>query len=488
MSPQIKIDRIEILLPVIIATFYVAVNSDSTSPFLPFRQTHIDSQIFQYMGYSIMNGKVPYTDLFDHKGLLLFFLNGLGLLISKTYGIMLLQVINLSATIYVWYKGLVFVKERLYKYLIIIAILFCLSVYDSVGNCTEEWSLFFLSYPLMVYTNYVHKGQKFIETYKLFSIGICVGAICLLRINNVAPVLGIFIYCAYKAIKEGEYNYLFRSIFLIFVGFALPIGLASLYMYAIDGYRGIDNMFYANVLFNIDYKSVYGGNPSVLARTRFFYKTMLPCLFLLLVIKERKDYVIPLFLGFIIDIPATGNAENYCYLLVCMPLMVFALGCIDNSKFKYVCLLILVCFFAKTFIKNFSIHNFNRQIEGNNVEAIEKSLSSIPRKEWNNVWQYGTAYMLKDLMKLDILQPNRMFLPSQMGESKRLMQEEKHKIQKVKPKFILEAVYHVEDWLNMTRHYQGSESDENFIRENYELVSSNVGEEGTVVNCYKFKD
>lgn len=101
----------------LMALLFVAFNSKSTSPLFGYR--FIDSDIFRYMGYALLQGKIPYTDLFDHKGLLLYWINALGLFIHIDYGIFILQVFHLTATLIVWYKILSNYHQTWLKFLIL---------------------------------------------------------------------------------------------------------------------------------------------------------------------------------------------------------------------------------------------------------------------------------------------------------------------------------------------------------------------------------
>ena len=94
------------LFSFLVATFFVVLNSDSTSPllFAYSRWMCLDSDIFQYVGYTITKGQRPYTDIFDHKGLLLYWIEALGYIINPSWGVCVLQVVNLSATIFLWNK------------------------------------------------------------------------------------------------------------------------------------------------------------------------------------------------------------------------------------------------------------------------------------------------------------------------------------------------------------------------------------------------
>ena len=73
--------------------------SYSTSPL--YQYMGFDSAIFKTIGLGILQGKLPYTDLFDHKGPVIFYIDALGQwLIPGKAGIFLLQILSLSLALY----------------------------------------------------------------------------------------------------------------------------------------------------------------------------------------------------------------------------------------------------------------------------------------------------------------------------------------------------------------------------------------------------
>ena len=56
-----------------------------------------DSSVFLYIGKRMLEGKLPYRDLFDHKGPILYLIEVLGLRLSphSTNGVWMLEVLNL---------------------------------------------------------------------------------------------------------------------------------------------------------------------------------------------------------------------------------------------------------------------------------------------------------------------------------------------------------------------------------------------------------
>jgi len=85
---------------IFISTLFLLFYSYTTSPL--YLNEGMDSTIYKTMGLGILEGKIPYRDLFDHKGPVVFYINALGqLIMSGRQGIFLLQIISLSISLIV---------------------------------------------------------------------------------------------------------------------------------------------------------------------------------------------------------------------------------------------------------------------------------------------------------------------------------------------------------------------------------------------------
>lgn len=69
------------LLLFLVSFCFNFIFSGSTTPL--YKSMSIDSAIFQEIGLAILHGKIPYTDIFDHKGLYLYMIDALGLAINS---------------------------------------------------------------------------------------------------------------------------------------------------------------------------------------------------------------------------------------------------------------------------------------------------------------------------------------------------------------------------------------------------------------------
>ena len=89
-----------ILILFIISVLFVLIMSYSTSPLYPYYFGG-DSAQFQTIGKGWSMGMIPYKNMFDHKGPIIFFVDMLGFLLTGTsFGIMLLQIIFMFFTLF----------------------------------------------------------------------------------------------------------------------------------------------------------------------------------------------------------------------------------------------------------------------------------------------------------------------------------------------------------------------------------------------------
>ena len=468
------------LLLSFMAAFFVVTNSDSTSPLFSTRT--LDSSIFQYMGYAITQGKVPYTDFFDHKGLLLYLFNAIGVLISKRYGVLLLQIIYLTLVLGVWYKGLVMVRSVAMRLCIIAISLLSLYHCYSCGNLTEDWSILFISIPLMLYFRKLGgDGVRHFNNLELLSIGLCIGCIMMIRLNNFFPMMGVPLFCAFIALKDREYAYLLRAFLLVTAGCIVPLLACVFIMYIIGGMQGVDNMIFANLTFNLSYNEDHTV-PYDMEFVKFIYKVLLPLPFLLFFSYKRSIYTLPLIIGYLLTILTIGKVHFFHYLIVFLPLIAYGIG-IVQGKWRIALMGVILLFNVKTFYNQFSIDHFQLHKE-DTTEKFAGLMSAIPLEDRDKVWSYNGAFILKEYIGCDLIPCNRLFLPWQTKISEELRQSEENKICRVRPKYVIYPVY-VEDWMNKSAIYSGSEKDERFIKENYDTISSITFDDGIKVCLLK---
>jgi hypothetical protein len=149
-----------------------------------------DSGIFLYIGALILKGRIPYRDVWENKGPLVFYINALGLFLTggSRWGIWLLEfTFFLAASII----GYVTIKRMLGVIPALIGTFMWVSAAGNVlqgGNFSEEYSLLFSFVAIWLFLNSMEQPQN-----KFFNllIGVTLGFNILLRPNNISIQVAI---------------------------------------------------------------------------------------------------------------------------------------------------------------------------------------------------------------------------------------------------------------------------------------------------------
>ena len=166
--------------------------------------TYADSSVFLYIGKMMQKGLVPYRDLFDHKGILLYFIQYLGILLYSDgfLGIWILEVVHMLFTVWFLFKisGL-FTEDKMIRYLTVIAVaVMCgMNTYEG-GNFTEEYALPWITFALYVFLKYFKEFSY--KRCDIMWLGVGFATVALLRVNMVTVWIAfmplILIHMLYK--------------------------------------------------------------------------------------------------------------------------------------------------------------------------------------------------------------------------------------------------------------------------------------------------
>lgn len=232
---------------------FLAIMSASTSPlFVDYCDG--DSSIFMLIGKAISMGKNVYTDYFDHKGPILFYLNALGFYMtgSKT-GVFIIQCIFLSLTAIFMYKtARIFAKTFASVICVIVTILaFASTISD--GNLSEEYCMLFCMIPIYLSIKHITKNPDAPHPKRyMFVYGVCFAACAFIRINNGIMIGGIVLVTLVTDFISENIKEAFLNVLMFILGIlaaAVPICL----FFLIKG--TLSDMIFATFTFNFMYAS-----------------------------------------------------------------------------------------------------------------------------------------------------------------------------------------------------------------------------------------
>ncbi len=263
-----KLSNILIVIILAIIAFLICMKSP-TDIFSKGEGSYTDSSVFKYIGLSMTKGYVPYLELFDHKGLLLYFINYIGVIISPTIGVWIIEFIFMFISVLFTYKlARKFTSKPIS--LLITGIAFSqIYNYFQGGNLSEEYALPFQIISLYILFDFFLNPEKYSSkiqketsnlfriNFKLFNIpvficGICFACVIFLRANMISVwiVFGIMvlIYC----IANKKYLELLKFALSFLLG-ALVVTIPILiYLLKNGAWESFINDY---ILFNIKYSS-----------------------------------------------------------------------------------------------------------------------------------------------------------------------------------------------------------------------------------------
>lgn len=132
-----------------------AVMSTSVRKGLPF----YDAGLFEYFGFAMSKGDIPYLNIFDHKGPVIFLVNYLGYALAGPFGIKCLYLLCIFIFFNICYAiGRLFVSVTSVFFVDTI-IYFVFIVFFEGGWGLEGYVLPFIAFSLYVFINIYCKNS-----------------------------------------------------------------------------------------------------------------------------------------------------------------------------------------------------------------------------------------------------------------------------------------------------------------------------------------
>lgn len=390
--------------------------SSFTSPLYP----HLygdDSALFSLLGKGVLEGKLLYIDLFDHKGPLIFFINALGQLIGGHMGIFLLQYLFGCVSMTFLYHTAKILKptpKSPWERILLFTFAYIVFFYTfEQGNLTEEYSQPFISCALYFLVKYAANCDKNAAHPPLYSFiyGIALGVLAFLRLNNsvtvCAGVLAVAVYLVYKkAFKNLLLNILAGLAGLAVI--AIPI---CLYFHLNSA---LYSMLYATFLYNLNIvgdSGQYHFMDHISTFSILFMPLVVCCVLLCVhVIRSRKmtflDSLLAciLFFNFLMFILANRFPH---YFNVFVPVyLVFLLRYCTVDKKRLITYLVILCTAVNLLrVGWFTASSFNACHISQGAETkyvtVHNAISMIPEAERDSVIGYQipvSYYVMGDIV------------------------------------------------------------------------------------------
>lgn len=319
-----KLDGMDILFCVLITLCFsllLAVNPWSDG----FPGT--DASVFLYIGKMMEQGAIPYVDLFDHKGIVLYLLEWLGAALTPESftGMWLVESLHLFAmTVLVLLITSLFTEKKGARYVTAMLSLFVLDCYLAYegGNLTEEFAL-----PWMMLSLYIFLKYFMTQEYRIWEI-VLLGVSFTMSFFLRANMIGVWAAFLPVVFVEFIWKKRWKDIGACIVGFLggvaavlVPLGA---YMFATGCF---DEMLQYYFVFNFGYSDSEGSTLSILSTIWFLITLSFSYVLVhLLALKMcYKDRIFRLNLWFTVvslGLAAMSGRPYYHYGITLIPTMV----------------------------------------------------------------------------------------------------------------------------------------------------------------------
>ena len=181
-----------------------------------------DSSVFLYIGKRMLEGKLPYRDLFDHKGPILYLIEVLGLRLSRgnTNGVWVLEVLNLLVTAILMLRlSFLEAENRTSSYLALLtAAGICGWKVWQGGNFTEEYALPWISLAAFIFFRFFLTGIY--SRCDIILLGFSFALVFLLRANMVAAWAALLPPVLIRFLREERFSDIGKCLALFLLGAA----------------------------------------------------------------------------------------------------------------------------------------------------------------------------------------------------------------------------------------------------------------------------
>lgn len=297
-----------------------------------------DAGLFEYFGYAMTKGDIPYINIFDHKGPFIFIVNFLGYTLGGPLGIKCLYLLSIFSFFSIAFSiGSLFASTTAIFFVDTI-LYFVLIVYFEGGWGIEGYVLPFITYTLYLFIKYLLNLQ--LKKKDIFILGFSFAVVALTKVNMIGVWIVFALFLFFDYVRDKKFQELVYVILYFSSG-------AIIFILPVFFYLGITNslheMFYQSISLNLLYSievseitlvQMFGWYYSV---SNIFYMNVITVISTFILSKQKKKLSRMLFLTFSICLfLAIISRRKYLhYLVVLIPFYVPYISILLGEVEKY---------------------------------------------------------------------------------------------------------------------------------------------------------
>lgn len=377
---------------------FVLVNSEASSSW---KEVYpLDSTIFMLIGHEILQGKILYKEIFDHKGPMLFVLEAISQFFGDyRKGVFYLEITTLFvSTVFLYKTAYLLTNNKLLSYSSVLSFFLILRYLYDGGNTNEMYSFpsFFISFFM-----FINIGTKK-DFLLFFMLGLMFSAIFWIRPNNALPLLSFPCFLFFDFILNKNYIKL-RQFLLGYILGQIPLLLIfSIYFFYNDAFF---DFIHATFLVNVSYVGSYFElSPYFMQYNFLLFLLFIGSIIICLVEKKYNQivFVISLFVLTLLTANIKDRYNLHYFIVFVFSYIVYLLfmfiGVSSLKKSKCLSVLIFV------FLCLFFTRNMYYQISGTwATKEYYESKANIVRYNLSNILEVIPKGDIKELYPYNML-------------------------------------------------------------------------------------
>ena len=321
----------ELMINIYIAAYVVLLMlfCIGSSPLV--KLTATDSSVFITMGRGMLSGKIMYKDLFDHKGLYMYFLNFLGALSGRSLmGLFIVETVFMFACAMIVYALFsMYASQKVSFAGMQIFLLFALRHGNMEGgNLTEEYTLVFQLFSVYLVARYLNSGRTAHPAPYMFLHGIAAGIVLFLRPNMIMMWGAVAILVGVDLLGHKDFRGFLRNLAAGLLGMLAGTAPVILYLVVNDA---VKDAVFAVFTYNTIYTASGTGllkfiQRVVMTLTDKRQTVLIASVFVSAVImfmKRRTPYFYAMLFMCVISVSLSGRRFGHYYMQFipfCLPL------------------------------------------------------------------------------------------------------------------------------------------------------------------------
>lgn len=211
-----------------------------------------DSGVFLYMGWRILNGELPYRDVWDHKPPLIFYLNALGQWLGghSRWGIWVIEVLLAALAFHLVYQLLKKYINPLAATLSAILTAFTLFFVIQGGNFTTEYTLPIQFATIIICLQIAAKPSA--GFWRCFWLGVLIALAFFMKQTAIGMGLAVYAWLLVNRLKNRQFKPLLLETGSILAGFLFISLVIVAYFYMMGG---LQDFWQAAFAYNFAYSA-----------------------------------------------------------------------------------------------------------------------------------------------------------------------------------------------------------------------------------------